>query len=265
MAIAAALAIGTLYPVPALAQRHGHGGPGGVVFVGGYFYDPFWGPYPWWGPGAFAYPYFPIYDERAQVRLEVAPKNAGVYVDGYYAGLVDDFDGMFQSLPLSPGAHDVTIYLEGYRTVHQKLFMSPRKSYKIAYAMNQLGPGETADAPEMAPPVPPPPQGSATGPRTPLPGAPPLPYAAPGVAAMGTAPVASGFGTLALRVQPADADVTIDGERWNVSSPGERLVVQLSAGSHRIAIRKTGYTDFSTDITVRAGESTPLNVSLSSR
>jgi hypothetical protein len=28
------------------------------------------------------------------------PKEAAVYVDGFYAGVVDDFDGVFQSLPL---------------------------------------------------------------------------------------------------------------------------------------------------------------------
>src|SRR6266542_229436 len=104
MAIVAAFAIITLKADPALAQRRG-GGPRGPVFIGGYFYDPFFGPYPWWGPGAYAYPYVPVYDDRAQVRVLATPKEAAVYVDGYYAGIVDDFDGMLQSLPLSPGGH----------------------------------------------------------------------------------------------------------------------------------------------------------------
>jgi len=30
---------------------------GHVVFIGGYFYDPFFGPYPWWGPAMYPYPY----------------------------------------------------------------------------------------------------------------------------------------------------------------------------------------------------------------
>ena len=34
------------------------------------------------------------------VRLMVRPRDAAVYVDGYYAGVVDDFDGVFQRLTL---------------------------------------------------------------------------------------------------------------------------------------------------------------------
>jgi uncharacterized membrane protein len=68
-------------------------------------------------------------------------------------------------------------------------------------------------------------------------------------------------GTLAIRVQPADAVVMIDGERWD-SSGGQRLDVQVAPGSHRIDVQKDGYQTFSTTVQVRPGESTPLNVSL---
>ena len=125
----------------------------GRVFVGGYFYDPFFGPYPWWGPGAYPYPYFPVYDDSAQVRLLVTPREAAVYVDGYYAGIVDDFDGAMQGLELSPGAHEITVFLEGYKTVHQKLYLTKRKSYKLRYALQPVAPGEASEAPPVAPPV----------------------------------------------------------------------------------------------------------------
>jgi hypothetical protein len=260
MALLAVIAIGALHPDTAHAQRRG-GRPRGIVFIGGYFYDPFFGPYPWWGPGAFAHPYFPIYDHRAQVRLLVTPKQAGVHVDGYYAGIVDDFDGVFQRLPLSPGPHQITVHLEGYRTVHQNLLLAPGKSYRLRYALPPLASGERSEPPPMAPPVPPPPPGTAMLPRTPPAGA--LPFLGPPPVAGAVA--VAGFGTLALRVQPADAEVTIDGERWTTSLPGERLVVQVAAGSHHVEIRKPGYVSFSTDIVIRAGETTPLNVSLSSQ
>jgi hypothetical protein len=32
-----------------------------------------------------------------------------VYADGYYVGIVDDFDGVFQHLELEPGAHRIEI------------------------------------------------------------------------------------------------------------------------------------------------------------
>jgi len=261
MGIVAVLAIIAFTSARVLAQRGHRDGPvRGPVFIGGYFYDPFFGPYPWWGPGAYGYPYFPIYDDRAQVRLLVTPKEAAVYVDGYYAGTVDDFDGFAQSLPLSPGGHDIAVYLDGYRTVHQKLFLTHGTSYKVRYTMVAAGAGEQSEAPPVAPPVPPPPPGSAVLPRGGGPSAPSLDPAAQAASA-----AVSGFGTLVLRVQPNDADVLIDGEKWAPSEPGERLSVQVSAGAHHIVIQKSGYRTFTSDITVQAGTSTPLNVSLSTQ
>jgi hypothetical protein len=259
IAIVAALAIIAFKPDPVMAQRRG-GRPRGPVFIGGYFYDPFFGPYPWWGPAAYAYPYFPVYDDRAQARVLVTPKEAAVYVDGYYAGIVDDFDGVLQSLPLSPGGHDITLYLEGYRTVHQKLYLTRNKSYKVRYTMQPVAAGESAEDPPVAPPVPPPPPGSAMLPRAGRAGTPPLALPAQTPA---SGVEASGFGTLALRVQPADAEILIDGEKWTPSQPGERLNVQVTAGVHHVIIQKSGYRAFSTDIPVQRGETTPLNVSLS--
>jgi PEGA domain len=248
----------------ALAQRRGGGGrPHEQVFIGGYFYDPFFGPYPWWGPGAYPYPYAPVYDRSAQVRLQVTPRDAAVYVDGYYAGIVDDFDGVLQSLALSPGGHEVTVFLDGYKTVHQKLYLVARKTYKVRYALQPVAAGEQSEAPPVAPPVPPPPAGSAMLPRTPRRGVPPLPLPSPssaGTSAPGAA--AAGFGTLALRVQPADAEVLIDGERWTSSQPGERLLVQVPEGRHHVEVQRAGFRTFSSEIAVPRGETTPLNVSL---
>jgi hypothetical protein len=36
-----------------------------------------------------------------------------VYVDGFYPGIVDDFNGVvFQALPLTPGGHTIILYLK---------------------------------------------------------------------------------------------------------------------------------------------------------
>ena len=43
------------------------------------------------------------------VRVTDAPRDADVYVDGYYAGVVDDFDGRFQRLNLEPGPHQIEV------------------------------------------------------------------------------------------------------------------------------------------------------------
>jgi hypothetical protein len=66
-------------------------------------------------------------------------------------------------------------------------------------------------------------------------------------------------------VQPANATVLIDGERWEGPQGQERLLVELSEGSHRIQIQRDGFEPFSTEITIRRGDTTPLNVSLRTR
>jgi hypothetical protein len=51
------------------------------------------------------------------VRFDVTPKNAEVYADGYYAGIVDDFRGSTQPLILTPGPHHIELRAEGYVTL----------------------------------------------------------------------------------------------------------------------------------------------------
>jgi hypothetical protein len=74
--------------------------------------------------------------------------------------------------------------------------------------------------------------------------------------------VPEGFGAVSVRVQPADAEVWIDGERWSGPDTGGPLVVQLAPGSHRVEIRKDGYVPYSTVVDVQARRATPINVSL---
>jgi hypothetical protein len=228
----------------------------GHVFIGGYFYDPFYGAYPWWPRTAYPYWYFPVYDNRAEVRLRVQPEeaeDAAVYVDGFYAGIVDDFNGVFQSLPLTPGGHTVGLYLESYRTVRHNFYLSPGASFKLSVTMERLPAGETSEPPELAPSVPAPPAGSyrtpVTPPRTKLP--PPAARAAQAV----------GFGTLDIFVQPTSAEVTIDGQRWVTADEGH-FIVQVPAGKHRVEVKRSGYRAFTTEIEVGDGENVPLNVSL---
>lgn len=42
-------------PAPSSARPHRPVTRSAVVFVGGYFYDPFFGPYPWWVRHAYPY------------------------------------------------------------------------------------------------------------------------------------------------------------------------------------------------------------------
>lgn len=243
---------------PAQGHRPHPVNRGNVVFVGGYFYDPFFGPYPWWSRWSYPYYYYPeYYDDRAVVRIAGEPDktadSAAVYVDGFYAGVVEDFDGFFEGLPLSPGGHEIVLYLDGYRTVRQRVYLSPATTFKLPYRPERLPADTRSEPPVIVAPVPPPPEGTFIPPVTDRPAPPDArsPVATTGVA----------MGTLVLRVQPTDAEVRIDGQPW-ASSDGGRFVLQLPAGTHRIEVVRAGYRTYQMDLLVRNNESSPLNVSL---
>jgi hypothetical protein len=63
-------------------------------------------------------------------------------------------------------------------------------------------------------------------------------------------------------VQPAEAEVLIDGEAWDGPEDAERLVIQLPEGAHHVEVRREGFASYSSTVRVRRGETTPLNVSL---
>jgi hypothetical protein len=70
------------------------------------------------------------------------------------------------------------------------------------------------------------------------------------------------YGTLAIKVQPGDAEISIDGEPWRGPGGQERLTVEVAEGSHTVEIRKSGFRTYVTQIDVHRGQTTPLNVSL---
>jgi hypothetical protein len=257
--LAAAFAALMAWPSSALAQRDEpvHRRPatrGNVVFVGGYFYDPFFGPYPWWAQRVYPYAYFPRYGDTAVLRITATPKDAAVYADGFYAGTVHDFNDWFQGLPLPAGGHEVVLFLDGYRTIRQRVYLQPGSTFKLQVTLERVGPGEVTEPPTVAPPVPPPPDGTFTPPRTPnsqRPAGPPPDPLRP----------ECGVATLRLQIQPAAADVTIDGEHW-ASSDGMHFVVDVTAGTHRVTVEKPGYRSYATQIELQDGVVTRLNVTL---
>ena len=233
-----------LSTVPTEAQHRRGGRGGGPVIVrspllfSGY-YNPYylgfgqWYPYPYPGFGFPPGPGFYPGDRFSSIRLQVAQREALVYVDGYAAGLVDDYDGVFQRLQLVPGHHEIVVYLQGYRTLRENLYLNPGSTHSIKHTLMPLAPGEPAE-----------PQ--------PVPRAmPPVSGAVPGNA---PAPEPARTGTLALRVQPGDASVFVDGEPWRGPQGQDRLVIELNEGMHRVRVEKPGFQSFVVDVDVRAGE-----------
>jgi len=54
------------------------------------------------------------------------------------AGIVDDFHGVFQSLPLTPGGHTLRLYLDGWRTVCRHIYLSPGSTLSLRVPLERL-------------------------------------------------------------------------------------------------------------------------------
>jgi hypothetical protein len=60
-------------------------------------------------------------DVTSEVKLNVQPKRAAVFLDGNYVGHVKELGGKFHSLLVSPGKHTIKIELPGYRTFETQI------------------------------------------------------------------------------------------------------------------------------------------------
>jgi hypothetical protein len=101
------------------------------VFIGGYFGPGFYGPayYGWYGPayvapyGVWQAPY------EGKVKIETKMKDAGVYVDGGYAGTV----GQLKTFPLRPGTHNIELRdPSGQTIIQEKIDVLAGKTTKLA-------------------------------------------------------------------------------------------------------------------------------------
>ncbi len=211
-----------------------------------YYYPYYYSPY-YYGAGGY-YGYGPYrrghYRDGGSLRVIVDPERTRVYVDGYYAGVADDFDGIFQRLNVEPGRHDITLRLEGYRTQHFKVYVPYDQTIKIHYDMVR-GTGE-ASSDEFA----------------------------------GRPDDYARFegddddrwdrdewdrdrdgdrdgGTVRLEVRPRDASVYVDGEFH-----GRQSTLRLPAGRHRVEVVHPGYRTVEREVDVRPGRTTDLAVDL---
>jgi len=83
--------------------------------------------------GAYGALYAPGYGyDFGGVRLKIRPRDAQVFVDGHYAGLVDDFDGTFQSLRLEQGGHKIEIHMPGFEDLELDVHVQPGKTLTLS-------------------------------------------------------------------------------------------------------------------------------------
>ncbi len=127
-------------------------GPSPVYMARPYYYDPFWvsgafgwspmfyapwslmwatggyGPYPGWGYGSTTF-------NTGGLRLKMKPREAQVFVDGFLAGIVDEFDGVFQSLRLAPGGHKIEVRMDGFETFSLDVHIQPDRTMTITQGL----------------------------------------------------------------------------------------------------------------------------------
>lgn len=104
----------------------------GIGYGSGYRYDPYWHGYygQSYGYDAYAYPVRNDY-YTGSIRLKVQPRFGEVFVDGYFVGLVNDYDGIFQQLRLEEGPHHIEITEAGYVPLEFDVLILPGE--KITY------------------------------------------------------------------------------------------------------------------------------------
>ena len=105
-------------------------------FYGGVGPSPFYyghNGYGWaYGPGVYStYPAYAYPHEAGGIRLKIRPRDAQVFVDGYYAGRVDDFDGVFQSLKLEAGGHKIEIRMPGFEDLALDVHVQPGRTITL--------------------------------------------------------------------------------------------------------------------------------------
>ena len=81
----------------------------------------------------------------AQVKLEVMPDRAAVFVDGGYAGTTHEFGGVGKAMVIAPGSHHVKIALAGYQEFNTDVTLKPGqkitiKTELVVGSINDAGP-----------------------------------------------------------------------------------------------------------------------------
>jgi hypothetical protein len=238
----------------------GYPGYGWGGYYPGYGYGSYWWPYGWYGwyggywggyPGVWGGGGVYYYDgrESGSLRMLVDPPEARVYVDGYYAGAVDDFDGLFQRLQVAPGRHEISCKLEGYKTYRVRVYVGPDATLKLHHNMEK-GQGESFED---------------------LTGGAPLPERDvrrerddraedQSAEVEGPAEGAPGAGQLRLSVLPEDASIYLDGAFRGTAR--EAGLLKLAPGRHRIEVVRPGYRTLEKDVEVAPGETTRLTLTL---
>ncbi len=140
-----------IYVYPDYRRYNRYYDPWGYGAFGlGYLYYSPWG----WDPGYYGYGYgrgygygggsgyggryAPYGYDLGRVKLKVRPRDAEVFVDNYFAGYVDDFDGFLQALKLDSGGYRIEIRKPGFETLHFDVRVQPDRTITFRGEMKAM-------------------------------------------------------------------------------------------------------------------------------
>ncbi len=78
----------------------------------------------------------------AEIKLDVSPNRAAVFVDGVFVGHVAEFGGIGRALLVEPGKRKVTITLPGYQTFETDIDLAVNQKSLIKTALMKGGAAE---------------------------------------------------------------------------------------------------------------------------
>jgi len=84
----------------------------------------------------------------AEIKLDVKPNRAAVFVDGVFVGHVGEFGGIGKALLVAPGKHDIKITLPGYQTFETSIDLVANQKSTVKTDMVAGGPAEGAPLPQ---------------------------------------------------------------------------------------------------------------------
>ncbi|HKN33906.1 MAG TPA: PEGA domain-containing protein [Terriglobales bacterium] len=67
----------------------------------------------------------------SEIKLQVTPDRAAVFLDGGFVGNVHEFTGVGRAMLVSPGKHRIKIALPGYQSFETEITLLPKQKFKI--------------------------------------------------------------------------------------------------------------------------------------
>lgn len=83
----------------------------------------------------------------AQIKLDVKPNRAAVFVDGVYVGHIAEFEGVGRAMLVAPGRHKIMISLPGYRNFETEIDLVANQKSTIKTELVKGGPVEGPSLP----------------------------------------------------------------------------------------------------------------------